>query len=146
VPFGIVVFAIALVSCDATSRRAVGSVTPVDNPGTSPDTRGTQGETHLERVARIYAQEQVDTPWARQYEYKLKEAFGMVKGTTVQRVDCRTTLCRLELEFADKVAIAQFNDEQMKVASVHPENMFDSTATVKDFNENTLKGILFVTT
>jgi hypothetical protein len=117
---------------------------PPDADSPTPAADSPAEETH-QRMARLFEQERVDAAWAKQHEDALKDAFARVHGTSVRRVECRTTLCRMELAFRTHRDAMGFHRAFRHMAGKHPENMFDATATVQDFDEIALRGTLFIT-
>jgi hypothetical protein len=71
-----------------------------------------QLEGHLEREGR-------DPTWTSQLQDEVAMVLPAASGSTVESVDCRTNLCRVELAHQDKLARDRFTNEQSN--SLHYE-------------------------
>jgi len=73
-------------------------------PKVQPDDANQALQQHVAQIADRFQMEETDTAWADNVAEEIQDAFladGIVGNSSLDNVDCRTSLCKLEVSFND---------------------------------------------
>ncbi|HEY8943398.1 MAG TPA: hypothetical protein VIM73_04005 [Polyangiaceae bacterium] len=93
----------------APEARKASDPAPVD-----PASEITSEEEYYFKVGMAFSAETQDPAWARETEYTLNKALSEVAETsTAGKLECRQSLCRVSLEYADQEKFSAFIDRMV---------------------------------
>lgn len=78
----------------ARTRAVTSGMDPV--PGGNP-ALGAEAGAPPNPFAILFDKETRDATWASQYESGIRQVVGAIKGATLQKVECKTTVCYFEV-------------------------------------------------
>lgn len=143
--FAVTAIAAASGSCQGgqhASRAPAGEppLAPGQGPALQPFSDAAPPESTAASYAAFFASEARDDGWATAREASLRQGYN-VRGTTILRVGCKSTLCRVNVAFATEEELEDF-------ASSFPRRwerpLLDRTAAFADLDQSRLEGVVYV--
>jgi len=101
-------------------------------------------ETDADRVERVMTAEPVDVEWAKQRESELRQVFKESPGATIERIECRSTLCKLELNFESTGARDDFYRASGRRNRDKP-HLLHETMTIEKPDRASLRTVMYLT-